>query len=140
MNKNEIIRNLAMANPERQTPAWAPEKHSSEKSPGSRPLHGRVEKRVAMAVPVDLVIADEMLVAERVITVNVSPHGARVVTKRRWRVEEQPWLASLTSYFRLQGSVVYCQPLTNGDFCVGLRFRASLIDWGDSLWGVAPHR
>jgi len=82
MNKNEIIRNLAMANPERQTPAWAPEKHSSEKSPGSRPLHGRVEKRVAMAVPVDLVIADEMLVAERVITVNVSPHGARVVTKR----------------------------------------------------------
>ena len=134
MNKNEIIRNLAMASPEGQTPAWAPEKHSSEKSPGSRPLDGRIEKRVPMAVPVDLVIAEEMLVAERVVTVNVSLHGARVVTKRRWRDEEQPWLASLRSYFRLQAKVVYCQPLTNGDFCVGLKFRASFIDWGDRLW------
>ncbi len=140
MNKNETIRNLARATPERRTPSCAPEKHSPEKSPGSRPLDGRIEKRVPMAVPVDLVIAEEMLVAERVVTVNVSPHGARVVTKRRWRVEEQPWLASLTSYFRLQGSVVYCQPLTNGDFCVGLKFRGSLMDWEDTLLGVAPHR
>ncbi len=140
MNKNETIRNPVMASPEPQTPAWTPEKHDSEKSPGSNPLDGRIEKRVPMAVPVDLVIAEEMLVAERVVTVNVSPHGARVVSKRRWRVEEQPWLASLTSYFRLQGSVVYCQPLTNGDFCVGLKFRGSLMDWGDTLLGVAPHR
>jgi hypothetical protein len=135
MNKNETIRNLAAAATERQGPARAPEKASSEKSPASMPLDGRIEKRVPMAVPVDLVIADEMLVAERVVTVNVSPHGARVVTKRRWRAEEQPWLASLTGYFRLQGSVVYCQPLPNEDFCVGLKFRASLIDWGDRLWG-----
>ena len=95
---------------------------------------GRIEKRVPMAVPVDLVIAGETLVAERVVTVNVSPHGARVVTKRRWRDEERPWLASLRSYFRLQAKVVYCQPLTNGAFCVGLKFRASFIDWGDRLW------
>ena len=135
MNKNETIRNLAMATIERQSPARPPEKDSSEKSPGTMTLDGRIEKRVRMAVPVDLVIAEEMLVAERVVTVNVSPHGARVVTKRRWRAEEQPWLASLRSYFRLQGSVAYCQPLTNGDFCVGLKFRASFIDWGDRLWG-----
>ena len=44
-------------------------------------LDRRIEKRVPMAVPVDLVIAEEMLVAERMVTVNVSPHGARVVTK-----------------------------------------------------------
>jgi hypothetical protein len=75
-----------------------------------------------------------MLVAERVVTINVSPHGARVKTKRRWRAEEQLWLASLTSYFRVQGSVVYCQPLTNGDFCVGLRFRTTFIDWDDNMW------
>jgi hypothetical protein len=137
MNKNETIRRLAVATTERQSPARAPEKAGIEKSPDSTParLDGRMEKRVPMAVPVDLVVAEQMLVAERVLTVNVSPHGARMVTKRLWRAEEQPWLASLTSYFRLQGSVVYCQPLTNGDFCVGLKFRASLIDWGDRLWG-----
>ncbi len=98
------------------------------------PPDGRIEKRVPVAVPLDLVIAEERLVTERVVTVNVSPHGARVVTKRRWRAEEQLLLASVTSYFRLQGSVVYCQPLTNGDFCVGLKFRVSFIDWGDRLW------
>jgi hypothetical protein len=135
MNKNETIRNLLTPIPEPRSTARAPEKANSEKSSGSMPLDGRIEKRVPMAVPVDLVIAEEMLVVERIVTVNVSPHGARVVTKRRWRTEEQPWLASLTSYFRLQGSVVYCQPLKNGDFCVGLKFRASFIDWGDRLWG-----
>jgi hypothetical protein len=93
-----------------------------------------MEKRVPMALPVDIVIAEEMLVSERAVTVNVSPHGARLVTKRHLRVEERLWLASLTSYFRLQGSVVYCQPLAGGDFCVGLKFRASSIDWGDRLW------
>ncbi len=134
MSKSETIRNLLTPIPEPRSPARAPEKASSKKSSGSMPLDGRIEKRVAMAVPVDLVIAEETLVAERVVTINVSPHGARVVTRRRWRAEEQPWLASLTSYFRLQGSVVYCQPLANGDFCVGLKFRASFIDWGDKLW------
>jgi hypothetical protein len=124
-----------MATTERQSLAWTPERDSSQMRTGSMPLDGRIEKRIPMAVPVDLVIAEEILVSERVVTVNVSPHGARVVTKRHWRPEEQPWLASLTSYFRLQGSVVYCQPLTNGDFCVGLKFRASFIDWGDRLWG-----
>jgi hypothetical protein len=123
-----------MATTELQSAARAPEKGRSEKSPVSMPLDGRIEKRVPMTVPVDLVLAEEMLVAERVVTVNVSPHGARVVTKRHWRAEEQPWLASLTSYFRLRGRVVYCQPLTNGDFCVGLKFLASFIEWGDNLW------
>jgi hypothetical protein len=137
MRKSETIRNLLTPIPEPRSLARAPEEANSQKSPDSTPapLDGRMEKRVSMAVPVDLVIAEEMLVAERVVTVNVSPHGARVVTKRRWRAEEQPWLASLTSYFRLRGSVVYCQPLANGDFCVGLKFRASFIDWGDRLWG-----
>jgi PilZ domain len=134
MSKNETVRNLSTPIPEPRSLARAPEKDRSEKT-GSMRLDGRIEKRVPMAVPVDLVIAEDMLVAERVVTVNVSPHGARVVTKRPWQVEEQPWLASLTSYFRLQGSVVYCQPLANGDFCVGLKFRASFIDWGDRLWG-----
>jgi len=135
MSKNETIRNPLTPFPEPRGKGRAHEKDSSEKSVSSMPLDGRIEKRVPMAVPVDLVIEGETLVAERVVTVNVSPHGARVVTKRRWRAEEQPWLASLTSYLRLQGNVVYCQPLTNGDFCVGLKFRASFIDWGDWLWG-----
>jgi hypothetical protein len=62
-----------MATTERQSPARAPEKYSSGKGPETMTLEGRIEKRVPMAVPVDLVIAEEMLVSERVVTVNVSP-------------------------------------------------------------------
>jgi hypothetical protein len=131
MSKNETTRNLARATTERQSLARTPEKDSSQKSPGAMPLDGRIEKRIPMAVPVDLVIAEEILVSERVVTVNVSPHGARVVTKRHWRPEEQPWLASLFNEFRLQARVVYCQPLTDGHFCVGLRFKSRLINFGD---------
>jgi hypothetical protein len=64
MNKNETIRNLAVATTERQSLARVPQNASSEKSPNSTPLDGRIEKRVPMAVPVDLVIAEEALVAE----------------------------------------------------------------------------
>jgi len=134
MSKNETIRSLSTPFPEPRGAAQAREKDTSEKSVSSMPLDGRIEKRTPMGVPVDLVVAEELLDTERVMTVNVSPHGACVVTKRRRRTEEQLWVASLTSYFRLQGSVVYCQPLTNGDYCVGLKFRASFIDWGDRLW------
>ena len=89
MNKNETVIDFPVTTTERQSPAQSPEKPSSGESAYSTTasLDGRMEKRVQLAVPVDLLISEEMLIAERVVTVNVSPHGARVVTKRHWRVE-----------------------------------------------------
>jgi hypothetical protein len=103
-------------------------------------LEGRIEKRVPLAVPVYLVPAEDQLSAEKAITVNVSAHGARVVTKRQWQAEERPWLTALSSELRLQAKVVYCQPLTDRRFCVGLKFRAGVIDWGNTLWGAARRK
>ena len=94
-----------------------------------------MEKRVPLEVHVHFVTDEQLLVAEKAITVNVSRRGARVVTKRLWRAGEHLWMASLSSKFRLQARVVYCQPLTEGYFCVGLEFRAGFINWGDKLWG-----
>lgn len=98
------------------------------------PLDGRREKRASMAVPVCLAASGEILFTERAITVNVSPHGARVVTKRRWQAEERPWLVSLSSEFRVRVRVIYCQPLTDGHFCVGLGFQPGSITFGDQTW------
>jgi len=95
------------------------------------PLDGRMEKRVPLEVRVYLGSNEQLLAAERAITVNVSPHGARVVTKRPWRAEELRWLAPVSSEFRLQAKVIYCQALTNGHFSVGLRFEAGFIRFGD---------
>jgi PilZ domain-containing protein len=90
---------------------------------------GRSEKRVPMAVPVCLVVAEKLLVADQAMTVNVSPHGARVLTRRRWQREEQPQLASNSGELRTRAKIVYCEPLTDGHFCVGLQVLSAITDW-----------
>ncbi len=92
-------------------------------------LDGRTEKRVTMAIPVCLEAAENLHVAEQAMTVNVSPHGARVVTRHRWRPEERARLASRSGEFRTQAKVVYCESLTDGHFCIGLKFEAAFMDW-----------
>jgi hypothetical protein len=92
-------------------------------------LDGRNEKRVPMALPVCLVVAEQLLVADQAVTVNVSPHGARVLTRRRWQPEEQPRLASNSGELRTQAKIVYCEPLTDGHFYVGLQFLSAIPDW-----------
>ena len=92
-------------------------------------LDGRNEKRVPMAIPVCLVVAEKRLVADQAVTVNVSAHGARVLTRRRWQPEEQPRLASSSGELRTPAKIVYCEPLTDGHFCVGLQFLSTIMDW-----------
>jgi len=92
-------------------------------------LDGRNEKRVPMAIPVCLVVAEKLLVADQAITVNVSPHGARVLTRRRWQPEQQPQLASSSGELRTQAKIVYCEPVTDGHFCVGLQFLSAILNW-----------
>jgi PilZ domain-containing protein len=133
MRKNEPIRNLAEATPEGH-PARAPGQNTSEKTPAPVPLEGRIEKRVPLEVHVCLLLEEQQLAAENAITVNVSPHGARVLTRRFWHVEERPWLAPPTSESRQRARVIYCQPQTEGHFCVGLEFRPGFINWAGTPW------
>jgi len=86
-------------------------------------LEGRIEKRIPMTVAVYLVNLKEPRTAERVLTENVSPHGARVVTKRLRQPGEQQWISPLSGQSQLAAQVVYCQPIPNQRFCVGLDFR-----------------
>jgi PilZ domain-containing protein len=94
------------------------------------PLDGRTEKRAPMAMAMNLANAEDQLVTEKVLTENVSPHGARVVTKRRWQPGEQARLVRLTGESGLPARVVYCQRLRDGLFCLGLEFRARSVKWG----------
>ncbi len=95
MKENDPIKNLTEATPEGH-PARAPERHPSKETPARMPLDGRIEKRVPRDVHVRLVLNEPLLIAEKAVTVNVSPHGAPLVTRRFWRAEEHPWLASLS--------------------------------------------
>lgn len=87
---------------------------------------GRVEKRVpremAMQIsgvqglgPADLI--------EKARTENVSTHGVRVLTKRALLPEERLFIISLSAAEEpIPARVVYCQPLGEGVFGVGLQF------------------
>ena len=77
--------------------------------------------------------------AEKVLTENVSPHGARVVTKRRWRPGEQLWIVPLSDQSKSPAKVVYCRGLSSGLFCLGLEFCVGSIKWGEGPWRSAPY-
>jgi hypothetical protein len=90
---------------------------------------GRTEKRVTKAVAVRLLIPEEALRAEQAITVNVSPHGARLETNRKWKPGERARVARNPSESPVEAKVVYCEPLRGGRFSVGLEIWPRVVDW-----------
>ena len=99
----------------------------------ARAIHAsapRPERRIARAVAVQLSTIDGSPSAEKTFTENVSPHGARVVTKQRWKPEARVLLESLESDFQSQARVVYCQCLPRNHFAVGLDLFSPTAEWG----------
>ena len=86
------------------------------------PLSGRNEKRVTMVAPVCLIDAERLHVIEEAMMVNVSSGGARVLTSKRWRPKEAQGLFLLSSEIQAEARVIYCEPLPDGQFCIGLQF------------------
>ncbi|MBZ5654682.1 MAG: PilZ domain-containing protein [Acidobacteriia bacterium] len=87
---------------------------------------GRVEKRIDREVPMQisgLQKPGSTDLSEKTTTENVSAHGVRVLTRRALPPQERLLLTSLVGSDRpIPARVVYCQPLAEGVFGVGLRF------------------
>jgi hypothetical protein len=103
------------------------------------PLDGRIEKRAPMVVAAYLVGFEKQPVTERVLTESVSPHGARVVAKRRWALGQQLRVAPLSGKSESLAKIVYCQGLSSGLFCLGLDFGVGSIKWGEGPWRSVPY-
>jgi hypothetical protein len=99
--------------------------------PNQRLFDGRIEKRLTMSVSVYLASLSEPRARERTVTENVSPHGARVTSKRSWRSAEEVLIAPLTGEFPHVGRIVYCEAKTGGHFCLGVEFLDRSVKWGD---------
>jgi hypothetical protein len=95
---------------------------------------GRIEKRATVKVPVHIVPVENAFVAETTMTVNISRRGVRILSSRRWVPGEELDLTSSSGEFQRQAKVIYCYPLTDQRFCVGLEFEASTKDWRDASW------
>src|SRR6266436_8267021 len=89
----------------------------------------RMEKREPLPVQVYLANLDEPRVRERTVTEDVSPHGARVLTKRYWQPGEVPLLTPLLGEFPKHAQVVYCVPQQEGGYCLGIRFEGPSFKW-----------
>jgi len=66
---------------------------------------------------------------EKTYTDNVSPHGARVFSRRPWQPGEQLQVTTLKEESSMCGEVMYCQRLENNRFCIGLKFQDRPVTW-----------
>src|SRR5215813_4896485 len=89
----------------------------------------RVENRKALKLTVDLSSVDGRVPAREGITVNVSPHGARVVLSQELPRDLRLNVRSMLGSLKARARVVYCEKLDNGLFAVGLELFATVGDW-----------
>ena len=89
----------------------------------------RLEDRSPVHVTVDLSGLDVHTVAQQGITENVSARGARVVTSKPWHLNDHVTVRSLLGNLRSRARVVYCEPLGNDSFAIGLELFVSVGEW-----------
>jgi hypothetical protein len=90
---------------------------------------GRREKRMRFETSVTLIRAQEPGVSESALTQNVSPMGTRVLVKSSMAPDQLLYLTSPAVGVRASVRVIYCQPLANGQFAVGLRVQGHPVNW-----------
>jgi len=75
----------------------------------------RMEARIPTRVGLELSGPDEPLIYEITFTENVSRHGARVVTKRRWTPNDSVQV-KLPQSLSCSAQITYCQHLKGDEF------------------------
>jgi len=84
---------------------------------------GRLEKRIRLAVPVQLFSQDNPALIERVTTENVCSLGLRFLTERAREPHERLVIRFVPGDQPTLAQVVYCQRLRDGRFGVGVEFQ-----------------
>ena len=103
--------------------------NGAQRRANKRLFDGRIEKRLPTSVPVYLASIGEPRARERTLTENVSPHGARVISKRPWQSGEESLITPLTGEFPQVGRVIYCLPTARQRFCLGVEFPSRAVKW-----------
>ena len=89
----------------------------------------RRETRIPMEVGVQITGHPAMPGTETTFTENVSPHGARVLSTRRWNTGDRLTISTLTGAFRAIARVAYCHTTPQSIFAVGLEFVEPSGNW-----------
>jgi len=78
--------------------------------------NGRSEKRMARTVSVEVCLQDEPRLNERMLTENVSAHGARVLMEQKLQSGQQVLVNSPKEGVRTQARIIYCQRVSERRF------------------------
>jgi PilZ domain len=89
-------------------------------------LH-RKEVRVPLKTFVNLSSSDDPSF-EIAHTIDISCHGARVVTRKSWEQNQQLSIRSIRGSLKSLGRVAHCQPFTDKRFVIGIEIY-SPGDW-----------
>jgi hypothetical protein len=100
---------------------------NGEELASSAPL-SRKEVRIAVKMFVNLCSEDNPS-TEVAPTIDISCHGARVVSKRRWQPNQQVSVRSIRGNFYSRARVVHCQPYKDNSFVVGVQMHYPTSDW-----------
>jgi hypothetical protein len=90
---------------------------------------GRLEKRIQLAVPVEIVSLENPTASERTTTENVCSLGVRILTRQTMEQNARVRIQSLSGDLRAPARVVYCQRLPDGRFGVGLQYQEIALNW-----------
>lgn len=93
------------------------------------PMNCRFESRMLFTVPLFLRDAADPTQEDLGLTENVSPCGARIITKRRAQAGEQWQISHLSGGAAIPARVVYCEAVSNRSFCVGLELPRPTQGW-----------
>jgi hypothetical protein len=96
----------------------------------------RMEARIPTKVGLELSGPVEPLIYEISFTENVSCHGARVVTKRRWSPNDSVLVKLPQERLPSRARITYCQALKEDEFAMGLQFSLVVYyyDWIGTLF------
>jgi hypothetical protein len=87
----------------------------------------RKEDRVPLKMFVNLSSSDNPSF-EIAPTIDISCHGARVLTRRSWQTNQQLSIRSIRGSHKSFGRVAHCQPSTDNRFVIGIEIY-SPGDW-----------
>ena len=100
------------------------------------PLLSRKEQRITLKMFVKLSSPDNPS-SEIAPTIDISCHGARVVTRRNWRPDEQLSVRSIRGNLYSRARVVHCQPHLDNSFIIGIQMYYPTGDWTTGETGKA---
>ena len=87
-----------------------------------------MEKRLPIAMIVNLARAQNRNGTELTYTDNVSAHGACIVSNHPWQPGELAEITSMFDQIAMRGKVVHCRKRGDDQYTIGLSFP------GDAVW------